>query len=281
MFDFFKSVFTVPIIIIALVILIIIIRKSSAKRAAAAAQARRQQEARERQERERAEAAERDRQYQQEREKRISETEEAIRNNPGCLKYRLEKIQTETNSSVLNITEFTPISKKRYVAFDLETTGLDYQSDAIVEIGAVRVENGEITEEFHQLINPGFKMPYEASAVNHITDSMLIDQPKMHQVLPAFIAFIGDDILAAHNVRFDLRFLCNACMNNRFKAPSVYFDTMSLSRYWPEATDKKLSSLIAAAGIENDDAHRALGDARAVAKLITATNKKRNESKKH
>lgn len=201
--------------------------------------------------------------------------QKAIDAHPGVNAYRLDKIQTEANGTMLNITEFTPISKKRYVAFDLETTGLSSADDAIVEIGAVRVEDGRITAEYQQLINPERPMPAGASAVNHITDDMLRDMPKIYEVLPAFREFIGDDVLAAHNVRFDYSFIAQACMRNLYKAPEKVFDTMQLARYWPEAENKKLGSLIAAAGLQNDDAHRALGDARAVAALISATNDKR------
>lgn len=201
--------------------------------------------------------------------------QKAIDAHPGAAAYRLDKIQTETSSTMLNISEFTPISKQRYVAFDLETTGLSSDDDAIVEIGAVRVEDGRITAEYQQLIDPERPMPAGASAVNHITDDMLRGQPKIYEALPAFREFIGDDVLAAHNVRFDYSFIAQACMRNLFKVPEKVFDTMQLARYWPEAENKKLGSLIQAAGMKNDDAHRALGDARAVAALISATNDKR------
>lgn len=252
--------------------------KHKAKRAARAAEEKRQriqEAARANAEKWKNEEAERKRIRQAERDRIEQETCDAVALCPGSEKYRLDSYQDELNASPLNITAFTPISKKRYVAFDIETTGLDYSINQIVEIGAVRVENGEITAEYSQLINPGCNMPAAASAVNHITDDMLIHQPKIHQVLPAFLSFIGDDVLAAHNAAFDVRFILQACMLNRFRAPDTYFDTMSLSRYWPDASDKKLSSLIAAAGVENDQAHRALGDARAVARLISATNQKR------
>lgn len=189
-------------------------------------------------------------------------------------------MQTETNSDLLTITQFTPISKRRYVAFDLETTGLSQGDDAIVEIAAVRVVNGEVTDEYQQLVDPRKPMPAEAQEINHITDDMLKGKPTIYEALPSFLSFIGDDVLAAHNARFDAKFLAQACMIGRFKTPSRYFDTMELARYWPEAENKKLGTLLAAAGIENDDAHRALGDACAVAALISATNERRAEKRR-
>lgn len=219
------------------------------------------------------------REIEQRAAKKEEEIQKAISCNPGSEAYRLEKYQYEVKYDSMNITEFTPISKSRFVAFDLETTGLSPGEDAIIEIGAVRVENGVITEEFQQLVNPDCSVPDEASRVNHITDNMLIGQPKIHEVLPAFLAFVGDDVLAAHNAKFDAGFILQACMRNRFKTPERFFDTMTLARYWPDAANRKLSTLIAEAGIKNDEAHRALGDARAVANLILATNEKRKKAR--
>lgn len=201
----------------------------------------------------------------------------AIQRVPGFEKYRVASRPEEVTSSLLGITAFTPISKKQFVAFDTETTGLSDDSDAIVEIAAVRVVNGVIVEEFSQLIDPERSMPAAASAVNHITDDMLKGMPKIYEVLPAFLAFVGDDVLAAHNAPFDARFLAQACMRYRFAQPTRYFDTMNLARYYPDATNKKLGTLLACAGIKNDEAHRALGDARAVARLILHTNEIRKK----
>lgn len=216
---------------------------------------------------------------QREAEEREQTIQRAIAAVPGSEQYRVPQ-ETEAHMDDLNITEFTPVSKSRYVAFDLETTGLDSISCAIIEIGAVRVENGIITDEFSQLIDPGYSIPYAASAVNHITDEMVSGQPRIYEVLPAFLSFVGDDVLVAHNAPFDMRFLAQACMRNRFRVPSTYFDTMTLSRYWPESNSKKLTALAACAGIEPEDAHRALSDARTVAQLVAATNARRAENKK-
>lgn len=241
-------------------------------------EAARQRVEQERLEKEKAEAERREAQRKlQEKEDKI---QAAIAKAPGSEALRLDRIPMEADGHRLNITEFTPISKKRFVVFDLETTGLSSTDDAIVEIGAVRVENGEITAEFQQLIQPDRAMPADASAVNHITDSMLVGMPRIYEVLPAFLTFVGDDVLVAHNVQFDFLFLAQACMRNRFKAPDTFFDTMELARYWPEAGSKKLTSLTAAAGITHDSAHRALGDARATAELIIRTNEKRKQSRK-
>lgn len=271
-----------PIIlgVVALIIVVPIIRKASARKKEQLRIQQAAEEERRKAEQKKKEEEERQKKRQAERDRKESEIQSAIARSPGSEKYRIDKFQSEVSYSLLNITEFTPISKDRFVAFDLETTGLSRGGDDIIEIGAVRVEKGQITAKFHKLVNPGCSIPAAASAVNHITDDMVADMPKIHQVLPAFLNFVGDDVLAAHNARFDAGFLNQACGVNRFMNPRRYFDTMELARYWPEASDRKLGTLIAAAGIENDAAHRALGDARAVAQLILVTNEKRKASRK-
>ena len=173
---------------------------------------------------------------------------------------------------LISVDAFKKISGKCYVVFDLETTGLDAENDRIVEIGAVRVAGGQITDQtFQQLIDPKIKMPKEASAVNHITDDMLKGQPYIKPVLADFLRFVDDDILVAHNGGFDAAFLDNACARVGLEAPKKYFDTMRLSVYWKKLKNRKLETFLKAAGIENDGAHRALSDATATAKLCIAS----------
>lgn len=171
------------------------------------------------------------------------------------------------DSGLLSIAKFQKHVYDRFVVFDLETTGLDPMNDRIVEIGAVRVENGKITDKYQKLINPGIAMPEEASAKNHITDSMLKKCPDIKEVLPSFLKFVGSDVLVAHNAAFDASFLKKACADLHYPAPTEYFDTMRLSVYWPDLPNRKLESFLKAACIKNDSAHRALGDAKATAEL--------------
>lgn len=94
-----------------------------------------------------------------------------------------------------------------FVAFDLETTGLDPKRERIVEIGAVKFDRRGLIGRFSVLINPGVPMPAEASRINGITDDMLAGKPSLDEVLPDFLLFIADAALIAHNAPFDCSFV--------------------------------------------------------------------------
>ena len=95
-----------------------------------------------------------------------------------------------------------------YVMFDIETTGLSSDADAIIELSALKVINHEVVDEFSSLINPGIHIPYYASSINGITDDMVKDSPSVKNVLKDFALFIGNSVLAGHNIkRFDLKFI--------------------------------------------------------------------------
>ena len=95
-----------------------------------------------------------------------------------------------------------------YVLFDLETTGLVTELDAIIEISALKVKGGEIIDEFSTLVNPCMHIPYVASCVNGIVDDMVKDAPEIEEALKDFIAFVGNSVLMGHNIkRFDLPFI--------------------------------------------------------------------------
>lgn len=270
-------------IIIAVIAFIVVVKIASTQIKKSKIRKQEQESMRIREEQERirkAEEEKRQKELEEETRKEKADKErkiqKAISSVPGSEAFQLSSAQSVVTVEDLTITQFTPISKKRFVALDLETTGLQEFCE-IIEIGAVRVENGTITDRFSQLVNPGVEIPREATKVNKITDDMVFDKPYIYEVLPALLSFIGDDVVAAHNSSFDSGFLCRACMENSFKAPTRYFDTMKLSRYWPEAGNKKLVTLAAAARVINENPHRALGDAEVVAKLILETNKRRSE----
>lgn len=148
-----------------------------------------------------------------------------------------------------------------YVIFDIETTGLDCFSDKIIEIGAIKVVNNEIVEEFSYLINPKIKLPEVIINITGITDGDLTDKETIDVVLPKFIEFIEDFPLLAHNNSFDLSFINeNIKKLNLNKLNNTMVDTLELSRkYLTHMYNHKLETLKKYYGI-NEISHRAIGD---------------------
>lgn len=158
-----------------------------------------------------------------------------------------------------------------YVVFDLETTGTSCVTDGVVEISAVRVVNGEIVDEFSELVNPEKPISYFASQVNGITDDMVADCPPFDEVLGRFIDFIEDSVLVGHNIHtFDMKFIQRDAMEYFGKIiGNNYIDTLQIARlYLPEMEHHKLTDLAEHYGIETDGAHRALNDCRINQKVV-------------
>lgn len=93
------------------------------------------------------------------------------------------------------------------MVFDLETTGFSPDKNKIIEIGAVKVVHGEITERFSTFVNPEVPIPYRIEELTSIRDDMVIDAPKIETILPQFMEFCGDAIMVAHNADFDMSFI--------------------------------------------------------------------------
>jgi DNA polymerase-3 subunit epsilon/ATP-dependent DNA helicase DinG len=159
------------------------------------------------------------------------------------------------------------------VAIDLETTGLDPTTDAIIEFGAVRMVGGEIVAEYSTLINPGRPIPAEITALTGISDLDFAprgnDQPEkpppvLYETLPNIRSFVGDSPIIGHNVAFDLSFLYRQGLFQ----PNIWIDTYELaSVILPCAHRYSLASLAQQLNVELPDHHRALNDARAAALL--------------
>ena len=117
-----------------------------------------------------------------------------------------------------------------FVAFDLETTGLDYREDKIIEIGAVLFQNGKELDRFQTFVSPGQKLRQEIVDLTGITDSMLADAPSIEQVLPQFLKFVGDRVLVAHNADFDCGFIRMACNEQGLPYTFTSVDTLILAQ---------------------------------------------------
>ncbi|MCA9883901.1 MAG: 3'-5' exoribonuclease [Anaerolineae bacterium] len=150
------------------------------------------------------------------------------------------------------------------VAFDLETTGLDVETDSIIEIGAVRIVDGVVTDEYSTLVNPGFAIPQETTYITGIEQKDLRNAPTLAAILPDIAHFIGDAPVIAHNANFDVSFL------KRFGLLSgnLAIDTIEVASIInPTLPSYSLGSLVEQLDIELENAHRALDDARATAYL--------------
>jgi len=150
-----------------------------------------------------------------------------------------------------------------FVAYDLETTGIDPSQDHVVEIGAVKFNDFKPVETYSTLVDPGLPIPKEAVAVHGIDDKMVEGQPVIQDVLAPFADFCGDLTLVAHNARFDFRFLTRLIVAHNTPAPSgVTLDTFSLSKkVFTSLPNHRLSTLVKHLKIESKKFHRAEQDA--------------------
>ena len=149
-----------------------------------------------------------------------------------------------------------------YVAFDLETTGLDPEADHIIEIGAVRMCDGKELSRYQTFVQPHRVLDRKIVELTGITDEMLRDAPDIEAVLPEFLEFIGDRPLVAHNAKFDTAFLQNAC--KRLSLPYTYtsIDTLSLSQQLlPDLPRHKLDIIAKTLKLPSFNHHRAADDA--------------------
>ena len=149
-----------------------------------------------------------------------------------------------------------------YIVIDLETTGLDPGYDDIIEIGALKVSNGNIIEKFNTLINPLYEISEFTTKLTGITNEMLKDAPDLKSALPSLLSFIGPSIVLAHNANFDVNFLYDKCMDNLcIPFTNDFVDTMRISRrLFKEIKSHRLKKLIKQFGLEGKVQHRALGD---------------------
>ena len=163
------------------------------------------------------------------------------------------------------------LNKAKYVVLDLETTGLNAYYNRIMEFGAVKVENGIVTEIMDLLINPECPIPKKVMQITHITNNMVANQPTIKEALPQILEFIGDAVLVTHNARFDFSFLqysLQRCGMPVLTNPVI--DTLALSRYlFPESRYHSLGNLCSNVGVRYDDkdAHRADYDARVLSEV--------------
>ncbi|MGD2144131.1 MAG: helicase C-terminal domain-containing protein [Anaerolineae bacterium] len=154
-----------------------------------------------------------------------------------------------------------------YVALDLETTGLDAERDAIIEIGAARFRQDELLDTFSTFVDPGRPIPRDITVLTGITDEDVKGAPQLYDVLPGLSSFVGEQLVVGHSVDFDLRFL----QQHSQQFDKEYIDTFELAGVLlPHADRYSLSRLAEMLEVELEQAHRALDDALASYRLFRA-----------
>lgn len=165
----------------------------------------------------------------------------------------------------------TPLIATTFVVLDLETTGLRPTADRITEIGAVKVQGGEVLGELRTFVRPGRPIPPAVTAVTGITDAMVRDAPAIDQVLPALRAFLAGSVFVAHNAAFDLGFLRAAfAAHDGATYEPVVVDTARLARRLlrDEVRDVRLATVATHLRSRVRPDHRALQDARATVDVL-------------
>lgn len=156
-----------------------------------------------------------------------------------------------------------------YVVFDLETTGFSAKSDRIIEIGAVKVENGKIIDRFSTFVNPERPIPFKIEKLTSINDSMVINAPKIEEILPKFMEFCEGAVMVAHNADFDMSFISANCERQGLPCDFTVIDTVAMSRYLIIGLGRyKLDNVAKALGIVLDHHHRAVDDAECTALIF-------------
>jgi len=162
------------------------------------------------------------------------------------------------------------VSDATFVVTDTETTGTKAETNRIIEIGAVKVKGGTVVDRFQRLVNPQRSVPGRITKLTGITTGMVFDAPTIDAVLPAYLDFLGEGILTAHNLSFDKGFLdAELGRVGRDSLPNETLCTVRLARrLLPGLDSKGLSRLVQFYDVDVDGRHRALGDAAATAQVL-------------
>ena len=156
-----------------------------------------------------------------------------------------------------------------FVVFDIETTGFSPVTNKIIEIGAVRVENGQIKKRFSEFVNPRTPIPFRIENLTGINDSMVVDAPGIEEVLPRFLKFSEGAVMVAHNADFDMSFIKKNCADLGLEREFTYADTVGMARFLlPGLNRFKLDNVAKAVGVPLEHHHRAVDDANCTAEIF-------------
>lgn len=161
------------------------------------------------------------------------------------------------------------IKDMSFVLFDFETTGLDAQTDRIIEMGAIRYQTGRVLSEFSTLVDPQMAITEQITNITGITPAMLEGQPTIQQVLTDFLDFIDGGVLVAHNADFDMGFLRQACLAQGVELEWPVFCTLKLARtLLPQLERKDLDTLAQHYELQFEARHRSIGDAKVTGSVL-------------
>lgn len=178
----------------------------------------------------------------------------------GYLVDDLKEIVTDQKGQTLDDT---------YVVFDIETTGFSPVTNRIIEIGAVKVENGQVTDRFSTFVNPEVPIPFEIEKLTGINDSMVIDAETIECVLPRFLEFVGDAALVAHNANFDVSFIKENAKRQDIPVDFTYVDTVGMARMLLTGQAKyTLDAVAKTLKVSLENHHRAVDDAECTAQIF-------------
>ena len=156
-----------------------------------------------------------------------------------------------------------------YCVLDLETTGLSFRTEKITEVGIMKIKNGEVIDSFETFVNPEKPIPPKVVEVTNITDDMVKDAPKIEEVFPKILEFVGDSVLVAHNADFDIGFLKHNASILNLKLENTSLDTLRLAKdLFPDFKKYKLGIIADKLGITVDVAHRALDDVKTTVQVF-------------
>lgn len=156
------------------------------------------------------------------------------------------------------------------IVLDIETTGISAYRDRVTEIAAVKMHKGEIIDEFHTLVNPGYPIPRHITRLTGITTEMVKDAPHIRDVLPTLKEFLGNDIVVAHNAGFDMGFLSyNFLMHHNHKLENPTLCTYKLANRLLDIPRRRLGDCCEHFQVTNTQAHRAMGDVLATTQVLS------------
>jgi len=169
------------------------------------------------------------------------------------------------------IAQHQVLAEHDLVVFDFETTGLDARQERIIEIGAQRLRKMEVIDEYSTLVDPEVTLSETITKITGLDNKMLAGQPRIAEVMPAFLRFIEGSVLVAHNAEFDMAFLSQSCFRLGYDLSWPAFCTLKLARVLlPELESKNLDTLAKYYDLQFEARHRSIGDVKVTVDVLRA-----------